>query len=76
MNEKLLHELMGRLDVLDRNAVRLRIGQVTATSPLTVSVGGSATPQAGAHSLTALSVGNRVAILVSGNDMLVLGVIL
>ncbi len=74
--EKLLNDLMGRLNALDDSAVQLRMGVCTDDSPLTITLGGASTPYVGVQSLSALTPGDRVAVLAAGNRLLVLGALI
>lgn len=59
----------------ERQRLRLRIGEVTTTAPLDVALGGSDISYSGVSRLTPYTptIGDRVAVLVRGNDLLVLG---
>jgi hypothetical protein len=77
MDERVIKSLLRRLDKLERRSSRLRFGRVTAPNPLSVSLGGVADPGAFTDVRT-LAPGvyvkdDYVAVLVSGNDLLVLG---
>jgi hypothetical protein len=77
MDPRALTDIMRRLNALERSAPHLRIGTVTDTGPLSVALGGASTPYVDVRQLAgaALSVGDRVAVLVAGGDLLVLGAI-
>ncbi|MGH3029287.1 MAG: hypothetical protein ACRDNE_00695 [Gaiellaceae bacterium] len=73
MDKRSIQEILRRLDQLEREAVRLRIGTVTARSPLTVNLGESGV-SVGADAIGAFNLGDRVAALKFGkNPPLVLG---
>lgn len=77
MNDEILRSLQQRLSALERTAVRYRAGEVTDTSPLSVALGGSDVPYEDVRSIEAnVDVGDQVAALVFGNDLVVLGRIL
>lgn len=76
MNDAILRSLMERIDKLERERVRYRQGVVTDDDPLSVAVGGAATPYTGVDSLAgpaSLRAGDNVGALTWGNSMLVLG---
>lgn len=73
MNERVLNDIMGRLDRLERTAVRYRGGEVTGTDPLDVALGGSGTSFEAVKALSLVASGDSVSALTWGNDMLVLG---
>ncbi len=60
---------------LKRQSARLRPGEITATSPLSVALGGSDIPYTDVKRLASYSptIGDIVAVVVSGNDLLILG---
>jgi hypothetical protein len=71
--EQLLRDILRRLDALDRTRPRLRLGEVIDTSPLDVALGGSDVAYENVKALNPVRVGDIVAVLVAGNDLLVLG---
>lgn len=76
MDDRIIRNLLQRLQSLERRSVRFRVGEVTATSPnLQVSVGGADDPYTGCRSLAHQSIktGDTVAVLMFGSDLLVLG---
>lgn len=75
MDDAALRSLLKRLEVLERTAVRARLGEVTDDSPLTVTLGGADTEIASAPHLAdaSLATGDPVAALTYGNALLVLG---
>lgn len=75
MNEQTVRNILRRLDALERTRPRLRVGEVTDVAPLDVALGGSSVSYEDVRSLGALAAGDRVAVLVSGNDLLVLGAV-
>jgi hypothetical protein len=74
MRDDTLREILNRLGELDRRAVRYRQGTVTTVSPLAVALGGSSTSYTSVKALAGFRpvVGDVVAALIFGNDMLVL----
>jgi hypothetical protein len=75
MDPRILRDIMRRLSRVEARSARLRYGVITATSPLTVKLGNAATDYPDVRQLDtgALSVADNVAVLVRGNDLLVLG---
>lgn len=75
MNAAIAKALLRELRDIKRQSVRRRIGEVTATSPLSVALGGSTVPYTDVKRLASYSptIGDVVAVDVSGNDLLVLG---
>lgn len=76
MNDAMLRSLMERIEKLERERVRYRQGVVTDDDPLSVAIGGAATPYTGADSLAgpgSLRRDDNVGALTWGNSMLVLG---
>lgn len=74
MNPDVINDLIRRLDKLERTAVRYRAGEITDTSPLSVALGGSDVAYEDVRALAhGPTVGDQVAALVFGNDLLVLG---
>lgn len=73
MDELLQKRLLAWLKRLDRTKLSRSIGTVTATSPLTVEIGGES--HEGLAQLTGYtpSIGHRVYVLRSGRDLTVLG---
>lgn len=76
MNEGVRKNLLSRLGLLERRAVRHRRGEITDTSPLSVSLGGSGTSYVDVKAVgdpTDFTVGQIVSVLVFENDLIVLG---
>ena len=66
--------ILERLQALERQSVRLRVGTVTDDAPLSIDVGGSGTAVAGVSQVGGdLSVDDVAAVLTSGTDLLALG---
>lgn len=70
-----VRDITHRLDRLARESVRYRLGVVTATSPLSVALGGSDVPHTDVRCLhgVSLAVGTAVAVLTWKGGLLVLG---
>jgi len=69
-------DLARRVTELERTQVRYRQGVVTATSPLSVTLGGSTVAYTSVKALVqpvALAVNDVVAVLAWGSDLIVLG---
>jgi hypothetical protein len=78
MDDVALKRLLEDLGEIERRAVKLRVGVITDTTPLSVALGGSAIAYTNVKALrgpTPLAVDDVVAVLVAANDLLVLGVI-
>lgn len=73
MNEDITRDILRRLAALERTSARLRIGEVTGTSPLDVALGGSSTSYEDVQAIGPLADGDLVASVLWGNDLLVLG---
>jgi hypothetical protein len=75
--QDIIRALEQRLRRLEREAVRLRIGEVTGTAPLDVSLGAADTSYEDVRALDGITLGSgdKIAALVAGNDLLVLGAI-
>lgn len=75
MNDALLKLLQRDLKALTRRAVAHRIGEVTAISPLTISLGGATETYVGVRQLAGPTywIGDVVSVLMWGNDLLVIG---
>lgn len=75
MDPRLLQKLQAQLRDLERGQVRYRQGLVTATSPLSVALGGSDVSYTDVAALDGgiFAVNDVVAVLTFGNDLLVLG---
>lgn len=73
----LVRDIDERFQALERTSTRYRQGTVATASPLTIYLGGSTTAVAAASIAPAatLAVGNVVACIAFGNDLLVLGVV-
>lgn len=77
MDPQAIRELLERLGALERQSVRYRQGVVTTASPLAVALGGSSVPYSSVKTIaTGLLVNDVVAVLMFGNDLLVLGKVL
>lgn len=72
MNRAFL-DLAARVTVIEGVSVRFRTGEITGVNPLDVALGGSSTSYEDVKSLSLVAVGDTVAVLVWGNDLLVLG---
>lgn len=74
MNDAAIRELLSRVAALERQQVRLRMGEVTGDG-VDVALGGAAASYADVKQLvgTGLAGGQQVACLARGNDLLVLG---
>ena len=74
MNDPVL-ALARRVERLEQTAVRYRQGVVTATAPLSVALGGSDIAYTDVKQLAGvtLAIGEPVAVLTFGADLLVLG---
>lgn len=77
MDHETLRDIQRRLRDLEDTRPRVRIGEVTATSPLSVALGGSATAFTSVKTLTGqtYNVNDQVACLMWAGDLIVLGVI-
>lgn len=75
MNPRTAIKLVERLQNLEADQVRIRLGEVTDDSPLSVALGGNSTPYTSVKALAgvALAVGDLVAVTLFGRDLLVLG---
>ncbi len=75
MNSAMVKTLLRDIRDIKRQSVRRRIGEVTATSPLSVALGGSTVAYTDVKRLASYSptIGDIVAVDVSGNDLLILG---
>ena len=74
MDPRTTRDIIRRLDKLERGGVTLRIGELTNDSPFSVASGGSEVPYTNVPCIAAYSptIGDRVAVLTQGNDLLVL----
>jgi hypothetical protein len=73
MDERVIQNLLGRLDRQERRSTRLRYGRVSDIDPLSVTVGDAPAPFTDVGTLASgLVAGDYVAVLASGNDLLVL----
>ncbi len=78
MDPRALNDLNARLSRLERDTVRFRLGVITATSPLSVALGGATVDHTSVKALNGpapLAVDDVVGVLTFGNDLLILGVI-
>jgi hypothetical protein len=74
VNDQMLRDLLGRVQRLERGSVRVRVGEVTDDSPLAVSLGGADVAYEDVKSVVAgLTIGDTVAVLLWGGDLIVLG---
>jgi hypothetical protein len=74
VNEQVLRDLLDRVQHLERSTVRVRVGEVTGTAPLDVSLGASTVAYEDVKSVAAgLTIGDNVAVLLWGGDLIVLG---
>lgn len=73
MDRDVQSDIQQRLLTLQQTSVRYRAGEITDDSPLTVVLGGSSVPYTDVRSVDPVEVGDQVATLVFGNDMIVLG---
>lgn len=74
MNPDVLADIQRRLIKLESIGVRYRAGEITDTGPLEVALGGSSVPYVDIKTIApSLQTGDQVAVLVFGNDLLVLG---
>lgn len=72
--DDVMTDIMGRLQALEQGSVVHRSGVVTALSPLSVTLGGSSVAHTNVRSIAArVGVGDKVSVLVMGNDLVVLG---
>jgi hypothetical protein len=73
-NEQVLRDLLDRIQRLEHSSVRVRVGEVTDDSPLSVALGGADEAYEDVKSVVAgLSIGDTVAVLLWGGDLIVLG---
>lgn len=72
---EVIRDVNKRIAELKRLSVRYRQGEITDLDPLSVDLGGSGVPHTNVKTLPAgeLEVGDIVAVLTFGNDLLVLG---
>lgn len=73
MNEKVTNDILARLQRLEDRAARLRIGYATSRAPIEVQLGGAGEAFEDVRALGAFNSGSKVAALLSGKDVLVLG---
>lgn len=74
MNPDVLNDIQARLDKLERTAVRYRAGEITDLNPLSVALGGSSVAYEDVRTVDGgIQVGDQVAVIVFGNDLLILG---
>lgn len=75
LDPRTITELLRRVGSLERAAIRFRLGEVTDDSPLSLTLGGSDISYTDVQALAGLqlTVGDTVAVLTFGNDLLVLG---
>lgn len=75
MDTRTTQDLLNRLSKLERRSVRFRRGEITSSSPVHVSLGGSAVPYTNVQTLVGLTVaiGDQVLCLVAGNSICVIG---
>jgi hypothetical protein len=74
MSDPVQRDLLRRIQHLERASVRVRVGEVTATGPLDVSLGASDVAYEDVKSVASgLTIGDTVAVLIWGGDLIVLG---
>jgi hypothetical protein len=73
VDERVLRDLLQRVQRLERNQVRLRVGEVTDLAPLDVALGGADESYEDVSALGPVADGEQVAALVAGGNLLVLG---
>ena len=75
MDEGARRALLQRINALERQQVKYRQGVVTDDSPLSVALGGSEIPYTNVKRVAGgtLAIGDVVAVLTFGNDLIVLG---
>lgn len=73
MNDALVRALRDELDELKARQVTYRRGIITATSPLSVALGGSSVPYTNVkrHGAYTPTIGDQVKVAVWGNDLIV-----
>lgn len=79
MDDRTTKLILRRLKDLERNQVKLRRGVITDDTPLSVALGGADTAYVDVKTIddgVIYSVDDQVAVLVAGNDLLVIGRIL
>jgi hypothetical protein len=72
MDDRVNTAIQQRHKHVEDRAVRYREGEITATSPLTITVGGVPLPNVKTLAGWTPAVGNKVAVLTWGNDLIVL----
>lgn len=78
MDRQALQDIVRRLNDLERRSIKLRLGVITDTSPLSVALGGSDIAYTDVKRLESYAspvVDDLVAVLLFGNDLLVLGTV-
>jgi hypothetical protein len=77
VNDDVRKALERRLSRIERDMVRFRRGEVTDDSPLSVALGGSDVAYTDVKAVEGqtFTVTDQVAVLLWGNDLIVLGVI-
>lgn len=75
MDDQVILDIQRRLQWIERNMVRLRLGEVTDPSPLDIALGGADVSYEDVAAVTGagLKDGEQVAALLAGNDILALG---
>ena len=73
MDERVMADVLRRLARLERESVRLRMGEVSDRGPLDVTLGGSSVAYEDVQAIGEMDAGEKVAVLLAGNDLLVLG---
>lgn len=75
MNDEVAIDLQSQIDELRRSTARPRQGVVTATSPLTIKLGGSTDTYASVQRLSSYTptVADLIEVLMYGNTCIVLG---
>lgn len=65
--------MLRRLNDVERQMAKIRVGEVTSLGPLAVALGGSDVPYDSVKSVIAVEVGDIVVAVMWGHDMVVLG---
>lgn len=73
MDDRTLTALMNRIEQLERESVRLRLGEITDEAPLSVALGASDVAYEDVKATGPAALGDVVAALRRGNDIVVLG---
>lgn len=73
MNERILRDVLRRLDELERTSLHLRRGVIDTVSPLAVRMGGAEAAYSGVKGLADAQAGEAVLALAGRNDVYLLG---